>query len=131
MNYYHLWFDLRPGVDSRTFPQRVHDYLDYLREQELIAGWKLTRRKFGFGPAELGEWHAIVEVEDLHQLERAFGQVTRAFNPDHTVATGSADPAHPPHDPRIESLHFPVYSAVQGLKTALYRDYPDVLRGNG
>lgn len=127
MNYYNIWFDLLPGVDSRTYPAKVEAYLGHLHSRGLIAGWKVTRRKFGFGPPELGEWHVIVEVHDLTQLERAFGQVTRAFNPDGTSVSPAAVAAGtgPTLDDQIQPLHHAVYSAVTNFRSGLYRDYPD------
>jgi hypothetical protein len=106
MNYYHMWFNLRPQVRPNEFCKAVDAYLGYLKSRDLNAGWRLTRRKFGFGPAALGEYHVAVEVRDLTQLDAAFGRVAQ-------------------RDAEVETLHRPVYTAVTDFQSALYRDYPD------
>lgn len=106
MQQYHMWFNL---VDSRKdleFSGHVRAYLGFLRERGLIEDWSLSRRKFGFGPPELGEWHVVVRTRDMTQLDAAFG----------LVAT---------RDGEVERLHRPVYAAVKDFKSALYRDFPD------
>ncbi|MGE3182508.1 MAG: DUF6614 family protein [Phycisphaerae bacterium] len=106
MNYYHLWFNRADHVKDSELSPRIERFLAGLRERDLIAGWKFTRRKLGFGPSELGEFHVVIEVFDLTQLDRVFEPMAKP-------------------DPDIEALHQPVYSSVKDLRTALYRDYPD------
>ena len=84
-------------------------YLGHLQSQDLIEGWSLTRRKFGFGPGGLGEFCIVVMVRDLAQFDRAFGH----------VATRTGE---------VERLHAPVYSMVTDFTSALYRDFPDPQR---
>ena len=86
--------------------------MDHLKEQELIETWRLTRRKLGFGAPGLGEFHLMIEVKDLGQLERAFERVAER-----------ADPA--------ESVHFGVNSLARNAVFALYRDFPDAFRHRG
>lgn len=109
---YHLWFDLRAGADDLEFADAVAGYLDHLRGDGLIAAWRLERRKLGLGPAGLGEWHVEIATQDLAQLDKAFGE----------VAKRSGD---------TERLHAAVWSRVEGLQTALYRDFPDPGRRRG
>lgn len=109
MDRYHLWFDLRPGVRDLDLAAAVRDYLDALRVQGLLEGYLLERRKLGFGPAELGEWHVQIETRDLAQLDACFGHVAARAG-------------------ETERLHAAVWSKVAGLKTALYRDFPDPVR---
>jgi hypothetical protein len=87
----------------------VNNYLGYLRSEGLIVDFHITRRKFGFGPAELGEFHVRVDAADLAQLDKAFS----------LVATRSG---------KIEDLHRPVFSMVKDVISALYRDFPDLVR---
>ncbi|HVZ95156.1 MAG TPA: DUF6614 family protein [Phycisphaerales bacterium] len=106
MNLYEIWFNL---VDSRKdleFCGHLDSYMGHLKSQGLIEGWRLTRRKFGFGPDGMGEFHVTIECRDLTQLDRAFG----------VVATRTGD---------VERLHIPVFSMVKDFKSALYRDFPD------
>ncbi|MBL8878548.1 MAG: hypothetical protein JNG88_05455 [Phycisphaerales bacterium] len=109
MNCYHLWCDLNRSVSDIAFVDAVHAYLGYLREGGKIAGYRITRRKFGFSPPELGDFHITIETHDLAQLDEAFK----------LVAT---------RDDEVERLHAKVFSAVCNLRTALYRDFPDAER---
>ncbi|MBK7143267.1 MAG: hypothetical protein IPH75_14430 [bacterium] len=106
MNYYHIWVNLKDSHRDLEFCDNVHGYLGALRSQQAIEGYTITRRKFGFGPSDLGEFHIVIQVRDLPQLESAFSVVARR--------TGE-----------IEDLHRKVYSAVTDFRSALYRDFPD------
>jgi hypothetical protein len=112
MNYYHTWFNLKPGVNDLEFCRAMARYMGHLKERGAIEGWTLTRRKLGFGPNDLGEFHIVMDVRDLAQLDSAFGY----------VATPSES---------VEGVHFDVNSRVQDLKIALYRDFPDPERREG
>lgn len=109
LQYYHMWFNLLDSSKDLQFAEAVANYLGHLKDNGLIEGWSLARRKFGFGPAELGEFHCVVRTTDLAQLDRAFG----------LVATRRGD---------VERLHHPVYSMVKDFKSALFRDFPDPQR---
>lgn len=107
MNYYHIWCDLLDTHKALEFCQAVNEYLTYLKEKKLIENYKITRRKLGFGPPELGEFHIIIETRDLEQLERNFQTVAK-------------------NEPPIARLHANVYTKVKNLRSGLWRDYPDV-----
>ena len=81
MNIYHAWCDLKQGVSDIAFSEGVAKYLDHLRTQGLIESWRLTRRKLGFGHAELGDFHLMIEVKDMAQLDRAFDHVAERSEP--------------------------------------------------
>jgi hypothetical protein len=83
-----------------------------LKEQGLIESWRLTRRKLGFGVPGLGDFHLMIEVKDLTQLEQAFERVA-----------GRREP--------VESVHFGVNSLARNAVFALYRDFPDPFRHRG
>ena len=106
MNYYHVWCNLKDSSKDLEFCRAVDAYLGHLRTQGHIQSFSVTRRKFGFGPQELGEFHVTIVVQNLTKLDDAF----------RLVATRSGE---------IERLHAAVFSAVINLKTALYRDFPD------
>ena len=112
MNIYHAWCDLKPGISDTVFADKVAAYMGHLKEQELIEGWRLTRRKLGLGAPGLGEFHLMIEVKDLGQLEQAFERVA-----------GRREP--------VEGFHFGVNSLVQNAVFALYRDFPDTFRHRG
>jgi hypothetical protein len=112
LDIYHVWCDLKSGVGDLDFSEKVACYLGHLKEQGLIEGWRLTRRKLGLGAPGLGEFHLLIEVKNLAQLETAFERVA-----------GRREP--------VEGLHFGVNSLVQNAVFALYRDFPDAFRHHG
>jgi hypothetical protein len=112
MDLYHIWCDLRPGVCDTVFSARVDAYLGHLRDQGLIAGWRLGRRKLGLGPSTLGEFHIQIEVRDLAQLDAAFNRAASRTEP-------------------VEGFHVGVNALVQNATFALYRDFPDKVRQAG
>lgn len=112
MDIYHIWCDLKPGTKDVEFCDNVGRYLGRLRDDGQIGGFRLTRRKLGLGGEGLGEFHIMIEVEDLAQLESAFQR----------VATRAGE---------IESFHHAVNSLVANPRFALYRDFPDAVRRRG
>jgi hypothetical protein len=112
MDSYEVWCDLRPGISDVDFADRVRKYLGHLEAQKLIVGWRLTRRKLGFGPPGLGEFHIGIDVTGLEQLDQAFAAAARRREP-------------------VEGLHHAVNSLVTNATFALYRDFPDALRERG
>jgi hypothetical protein len=112
MDIYHVWCDLKPGIGDIAFSEKVAQYMGHLKDQGLIQGWRLTRRKLGLGLSTLGEFHLTIEVRDLAQLDQAFVR-----------ASGRREPA--------EGFHFAVNSLVQNAQFALYRDFPDAHRHHG
>jgi hypothetical protein len=109
---YEIWFDLKESHRDLEFARSLHEYMQFLFTRGLITGYRLTRRKLGFGPQGLGEFHVTIETRDLRQLEDAFQRAAS-------------------RDSEIEPLHAKVYSAVKNTQFALYRDFPDGVRGAG
>jgi len=103
---YHIWFDLRPGVKDLEAARSIQDMMGRMQKDGLVEGFELERRKLGFGPKELGEWHVCVRVKDMAQLEAAFDELT-------------------PRTGELERLHAAVWSKVTNFRSALYRDFPD------
>jgi len=112
MDIYDVWFDLKPGESDTALADAIAGYMGYLQQHELIEGWRLMRRKLGLGPSELPEFHLMMEVRDLAQLERAFAHVASRAEP-------------------VESAHHAVNSRVRSAMFALYRDFPDAVRQRG
>lgn len=106
MNYYQMWVNLKDSRKDVEFCANVHAYLGHLQGLKKIEGYRITRRKFGFGPEGLGEFNITVWTRDLAQLDEAFG----------VVATRAGE---------VERLHHPVYSMVTDFKSGLWRDFPD------
>lgn len=109
MNHYHIWVNLKDSSRDVEFARNVGAYLGWLTDNRKIDSWTLTRRKFGFGPAELGEYHIVVSCGTLAKLDEAFMAVA-------------------PRAGEIQKLHAAVYSMVTDFKSALYRDFPDEVR---
>jgi hypothetical protein len=112
MDIYHVFFDRKPGVADMTLVEAVGRYMGHLRDEGLIAGWRLARAKLGLGLKGHGDWHLMIEVRDLAQLEAAFQRVASRREP-------------------VEGFHFGVNSLVQNPVFALYRDFPDAARQRG
>lgn len=109
MDYYEIWFNLKDTSKDLEFSEHMDKFMGYLRERDLIGGYRLARRKFGFGPPELGEFHVTIETNDLSQLDQAFQR----------MATRDKD---------AEKFHAPVYAAITDYRAGLYRDFPDPVR---
>jgi hypothetical protein len=112
VDLYHGWFNLKPGVRDTEFCESLASYLNALRARGAIAGYRVTRKKLALGPADLGEFHVMIEVDGLAQLERAFRDVSERSDP-------------------IEGLHAAVNQRVSDFRAALYRDFPDPHRKRG
>lgn len=109
MNCYEIWTDLTPGTNDLEFVGHTQAYLGLLVSEGMMAGFRIKRRKLGFGPDGLGEWHLSLEFEDLRQLEDCFDEVAKRKG-------------------EIERLHHEVYSRVRNLRFGLYRDFPGTER---
>lgn len=105
MDCYQIWCNLKDSRKDIEFCEHTQRYLGALQEQGLIATYRITRRKLGFGPPEIGEFNITIETNDLAQLDQAFKQVAQR--------TG-----------QTELLHQCVYDAVKDVVFALYRDFP-------
>ena len=112
MDIYHGFFTLKPGVSDVGFADDFAKFMEFLIEQKKIASWRLMRRKLGLGPREFGEFHIMIEVENMAQLDEAFSM----------AATRLGD---------MERNHFDVNSKIADVKFALYRDFPDPVRKRG
>ena len=112
MDIYHIWGSLKDGVSDIEFADHATAYFDHLKQRGLIETYRITRRKLGLGPQHLPEFHLMLEVTGLAQLDEAFGHVA-----------GRAEP--------VESLHHGVNGLVKDVSFALYRDFPDSVRQRG
>jgi hypothetical protein len=112
MDIYNAWFDLKAGVSDVEFSDRLTTYMDTLKNDGLMQGWRLMRRKLGLSAAPVGEFHLMMEFSDLAQLDSAFKRVGSRREP-------------------VEGVHFAVNSLVQNAQFALYRDFPDTMRHRG
>jgi hypothetical protein len=109
MDYYDIWVNLSPGTNDLEFVKAVRAYMDHIVAGGHMAGYRIRRRKFGFGPEGLGEFSISLEFESLAKLDDAFDEIARRSGV-------------------VEDLHHAVYSRVTDFKSALYRDFPDPVR---
>lgn len=112
MDLYHIWCNLKPDVSDLEFCESANAYLDRLRELGRIEGFRITRRKLGLGPSDLGEFHIMIEVKDLAQLDAAFREASA-------------------REGEVEMLHAAVNQRARDVRFALYRDFPDAHRKSG
>jgi Family of unknown function (DUF6614) len=112
VDLYHIWCNLRPDVSDVEFAERIDAYLGHLRDAGKIEGHRISRRKLGLGPERLGEFHVVIEIRDLSQLDDAFRDVSKRSG-------------------RVEALHAAVNQSARDLTFALYRDFPDEHRDSG
>jgi hypothetical protein len=112
MDIYQISVDLKPGVGDRQFAAALNAYLGLLKAGGKIEGWRLLRRKLGFGIAGLGEFQILIETRDLAQLDAAFMSVSQRGEP-------------------IEGAHHGVNSLVANFQAGLLRDFPDPHRRHG
>ena len=112
MDIYHGFFSLKQDISDVEFATDLKRFMDHLVAEKKIASWRLMRRKLGLGPREFGEFHLMIEVEGLAQLDEAFNLAA--------ARTGA-----------VENMHFGVNSKIADVKFALYRDFPDPVRQTG
>jgi hypothetical protein len=80
--------------------------MEHLLSQKVILGWRLCRRKLGFGAPQSRDFLLEIEVRDMTQLDQAFryaGQV----------------------DEEIEQLYTTMHQMVGECDIGLYRPFPD------
>lgn len=106
MDLYHIWCDLKDGREDLNFAAAVKAYLDHHKAGGRLERWRLSRRKLGLGPDGLGEFHIVIETNDLAQLDLAFLAAKERSG-------------------EVQALHAAVYSRVTNAKFALERDFPD------
>src|SRR5215467_12505665 len=112
MDIYHIWFNLENGVRDTEFVESADAYVNYLKGDGVLAGYRITRRKLGLGPPQLPQWHITLDFENMAQLDSTFGRVSSRTDP-------------------VEGFHHAVNSKVQDIFFALYRDFPDPGRVTG
>lgn len=112
MNQYHIWCDLKPGTSDMEFVRAVQKFLGNAKAQDLLVDFRIMRRKLGLAPDNMPEWHIMIDLTGLAQLDQLFGD----------VATRKAP---------VETNHFNVNHLVTNVRFALSRDFPDDMRQEG
>ena len=112
MDIYHIWCDLKHGQRDTEFVDHLNAYFDYLKREAALVNYRVMRKKLGLAPAELLEFHIMLEFENLTALDATFNHVANRKDP-------------------VESFHHAVNGRVSNVKFALYRDFPDPVRASG
>lgn len=110
MNCYEIWVDLADGANDLELVDAIRAWLDTFVQAGHATTYRIRRRKYGFGPDNLGEFCITIEFEDLAKMDDAFFVAARRTEPN-------------------ETLHANVYRRVKNYRAALYRDFPDDVRG--
>ena len=106
MNLYHCFIELKDDAKALAFAQALERWMDRLKAEDAIRGWRLMRRKLNLASDGHGDFMLEVEVDDLGQLDRAFRLAGR-------------------HDDEVGGLHGQVHAMIGSARFALYRPYPD------
>jgi hypothetical protein len=106
MNLYHCMIELRPEARALAFSQACTNWMEYLRAQDLIFGWRLLRRKFGLASGAHTDFLLEIEVPGLATLDAAFSALALADD----EATRRYDLMH---------------GMIARTEVGLYRPYPD------
>jgi hypothetical protein len=109
MNLFHIFCELKDRSKAAEFAEDVQGFLSYLYEREYIESYRILRRRFGFTPQTVGEFHVMIECKDLEQMERAFEFVSAQSE-------------------EVIAFSRPVYEAVKDLTMSLYEDFPEAKR---
>jgi len=106
MDYYHIWADKKNTISDSDWVSNMKGFLDHLKDKGDLVDYKITRCKMGFRSMDIPEWHIIMEINDMAQLEKAFQSVA-------------------PLDGELEEKHKSFNQYVAGnIQHALYRDWP-------
>lgn len=108
MNLYHCSIDLKDDAKAVAFAAAVDAWMSHLQLHGMIDGWRLCRRKLGFGAPRARDFLLEVELENMTQLDLAFR------------FCGAQD-----SDDLVERLYTTVHQMVGKVDTALYRPFPD------
>jgi methyltransferase-like protein len=108
MNYYHIWANHKPDVNTKEFATKMRTFLDQLVDMKKMSSYKLTRMKLGFRSIDLPEFHIIMEFDTMQQLDDAMTAVLE-------------------NQDSVDTVHVAFNQLVDGdtIQHALYRDYPD------
>lgn len=106
MNLYHCTIDLKDDAKAVAFAAAMDAWMGYLQANGMINGWRLCRRKLGFGAPQARDFLLEVDLDDLAHLDRAF----------RFCGSGDDD---------VERLYTTVHQMIGQVDTALYRPFPD------
>jgi hypothetical protein len=105
MDIYHIWFNLKDGIRDSEFAESTGGYLDHLKGEGALVGYRITRCKLGLGPPQLPQWRITLDFENMAQMDKAFDRVSSRAGP-------------------IESLHHAVNSKCRTCSSRFIAIFP-------
>ena len=107
---YHIWADKKKGISDIDFANNMRKFLQHLVDEGKMNSFRITRMKLGFRSIQdLPEWHMMMELDNMAQLEKAFDRVV-------------------PRKGQLEKEHISFNKFVEdNIQHALYRDWPDAI----
>lgn len=109
MNIYHCMIELKDGARALAFATAVEAWMNYLKAQGLILGWRLMRRKFRLASGAHTDFLLEIDVGGLRDLDDAFAALS---NPDEAA------------ERRYDQMH----QMIAAINVGLYRPFPDPAR---
>lgn len=109
MTVYHCMIDLKSDARALLFAVALDAWMTHLRDQGMIADWRLLRRKLNLVGAGGYDFLLEITLTDMAQLDRAFAYLGTAG--DQAVRL-------------YEQMHQHIARSEMGL----YRPYPDAAR---
>ena len=106
MNLYHCMIDLKDDAKALPFAHAISAWMEHLKEKEVIADWRLMRRKLNLASDAHRDFVLEIEVNNLEQLDQAFRYVSTASD-------------------SVDRLHALVNAMIAKVEFGLYRPFPD------
>ncbi len=106
MNLYHCMIETKEGAHVLAFAAATGAWMEYLTSKQLIASWRLMRRKFGLASGAHSDFILEIEVAGLAELDSIFNAVSGVEEAGLQA---------------YEKMHFMIASVEVGL----YRPFPD------
>ncbi|WP_298256049.1 DUF6614 family protein [uncultured Litoreibacter sp.] len=107
MNMYHCMIELRSGAKALSFAAAAEDWLNGLKQRQLIENWRLHRRKFGLASGRHSDFILEIEVLGMSQLDQAFLTLGKSVDDDD------------------EQRYIRFHDMIETADIGLYRPYPD------
>lgn len=109
MDLYHCMIELKSDAKALAFAASVEQWMSELKQEGLIGGWRLMRRKMGLASGPHTGFILEVEFESMSALEKAFRSVAQ-------FTEG-------------EMRHYELMHAmIASYSVGLYRPFPDAER---
>lgn len=111
MDIYHIWCDLKPGVQDTDFTDAAKTWLEALSDAGYLAAFRITRRKLGLGGPT--DFHLMLEFENLDSLDKAFHEVATRSGPVESFSECRAEITHPDPERAVFDAFSFTYTAMR------------------